>query len=80
MAKAKDKSKEESFEQLFSELESTVAKLEGGDLLLDESLVLFQRGMELAKKCGRLLDQAELRLKELVPHGDVIEVEDSEEE
>lgn len=63
MAKPKD----QSFEQLFSELETTVAKLEAGDLSLDESLALFQRGMELAKKCTELLDQAELRVKELVP-------------
>lgn len=65
MSKLKDKS--ESFENLFSELESIVAKLEAGDLSLDESLALFQRGMELSKKCGALLDSAELRIKQLVP-------------
>jgi exodeoxyribonuclease VII small subunit len=67
MAKQKEKSQDEPFEQLFSELEATVAKLEAGDLSLDESLALFQRGMELSKKCGALLDHAELRIKELVP-------------
>jgi exodeoxyribonuclease VII small subunit len=61
------KPKDPSFEQLFSELQSTVAKLEAGDLPLDESLALFQRGMELAKKCTEMLDQAEVRVKELVP-------------
>ena len=65
MPKQKDKS--ESFENLFSELESIVAKLEAGDLSLDESLALFQRGMELSKKCGAMLDTAELRIKQLVP-------------
>ena len=55
------------FEQLFSELESVVAKLEAGDLSLDESLALFQRGMELSKKCTEMLEKAELRIKELVP-------------
>ncbi|MCL4487907.1 MAG: exodeoxyribonuclease VII small subunit [Chloroflexi bacterium] len=64
------KTKEPSFEQLFSELEQTVSKLEAGDLSLDESLVLFQRGMELAKKCTEMLERAELRVKELAPHGD----------
>ncbi len=63
----KQKEKSESFENLFSELEATVAKLEAGDLPLDESLALFQRGMELSKKCGELLDQAELRIKQLAP-------------
>lgn len=61
------KSKEPSFEVLFKELEATVAKLEAGDLSLDESLALFQRGMELSKKCAEMLDRAELRIKELVP-------------
>jgi exodeoxyribonuclease VII small subunit len=60
----------ESFEQLFRELEATVGKLEAGDLSLDESLALFQRGMELSKRCGELLDHAELRIKELVPQAD----------
>jgi len=78
MPKAKEKS--ESFEQLFRELETTIAKLEAGDLPLDESLALFQRGMELAKQCGGLLDAAELRIKELVPHGAQIAVEDFDED
>jgi exodeoxyribonuclease VII small subunit len=67
MAKLREKPDGPSFEQLFRELEATVAKLEAGDLSLDESLALFQRGMELSKKCGALLDHAELRIKELVP-------------
>jgi exodeoxyribonuclease VII small subunit len=71
----------ESFEQFFRELEATVGKLEAGDLTLDESLALFQRGMELSKKCGELLDQAELRIKELVPQANgEVDVEDFEEE
>ncbi len=61
------KPKEQSFETLFSELEETVAKLEAGDLTLDESLALFQRGVELAKRCSDMLEKAELRIKELVP-------------
>ncbi|MCI0475811.1 MAG: exodeoxyribonuclease VII small subunit [Anaerolineales bacterium] len=77
---AKPKDKPESFESLFRELEATVAKLEAGDLSLDESLALFQRGMELAKKCGGMLDVAELRIKELVPHGEELVAEDFEEE
>ncbi len=63
------KAKPESFEKLFAELEETIAKLEAGDLSLDESLALYQRGMALAKQCGDLLDQAELRIKVLAPQG-----------
>ena len=76
----KPKDKPEPFESLFSELEATVAKLEAGDLSLDESLALFQRGMELAKKCGAMLDTAELRIKELVPRGEELVAEDFAEE
>ncbi len=81
MPKSREKSENQSFEQLFRELEATVAKLEAGDLSLDESLALFQRGMGLTKKCGELLDQAELHIKELVPQADgQVGAEDYEEE
>jgi exodeoxyribonuclease VII small subunit len=59
--------KEASFEQLFDELEKTVEQLEAGNLTLDESLALYERGMELAKQCGDRLDRAELRIRELAP-------------
>ena len=75
------KDSSESFEQLFHELQATVSKLEVGDLPLDESLALFQRGMELSKKCGEMLDQAELHIKELVPQANgEVDVEDFEED
>ncbi len=75
--------KDPSFEQLFEELETTVQKLEEGDLTLDESLALYERGMQLAKQCGEQLDRAELRIKELAPTldempGDETDVEDEE--
>ena len=76
----KPKDKPESFESLFRELETTVAKLEAGDLALDESLALFQRGMELSKKCGALLDAAELSIKELVPRGEELIAENFDED
>jgi exodeoxyribonuclease VII small subunit len=79
MAKEK-KDSFDSFEKLFSELEETVAKLEKGDLSLDESLALFQRGTELAKKCGEMLDRAQLRVKELAPRGEEVGVDEFEEE
>lgn len=72
----KSKDQPESFESLFRELQATVAKLEAGDLSLDESLALFQRGMELAQQCGALLDAAELRIKELVPQGEELIAQD----
>lgn len=59
--------KEPSFEELFQELEAAVDRLEAGNLPLDQALALYERGMELAKKCSAQLDRAELRIKELAP-------------
>ncbi len=55
-----------SFEEAFKELEDTVHRLEGGGLTLDESIALFERGMRLAKHCGQKLDEAELKVSQLV--------------
>ncbi len=59
--------KEASFEQLFEALEATVQKLEAGNLTLDESLALYEQGLQLAKQCNEQLDNAELRITELAP-------------
>lgn len=56
-----------SFEEAFQELENTVQRLEEGDLTLQESMALFERGMELVRYCGQLLDEAELKVKALLP-------------
>ncbi|RMF26105.1 MAG: exodeoxyribonuclease VII small subunit [Chloroflexi bacterium] len=54
-----------SFEQAFKELEQVVARLEGGDLTLEESIALFERGQQLAAYCGAKLDEAELRIRRI---------------
>ena len=64
-----------SFEDLYTELETTVEKLESGNLTLDEALALYERGMALAKQCGTMLDSAELRIQELAPAADILDVE-----
>jgi exodeoxyribonuclease VII small subunit len=56
-----------SFEEAFSELEEVVQQLEAGDLTLDQSMALFERGMTLATRCNAQLDAAELRVQQLVP-------------
>jgi exodeoxyribonuclease VII small subunit len=72
--------KDPSFEQLFQELEATVQKLEAGSLTLDESLALYEHGMQLARQCSERLDRAELRIRELAPatQGSLEEGEDEE--
>jgi exodeoxyribonuclease VII small subunit len=61
-----------SFEEAFAELEETVARLERGDLLLEESIELFERGQALAAHCNVHLDTAELKVRQLLPgsHGE----------
>jgi len=54
-----------TFEAAFAELEATVRRLESGDLSLDDSIALYERGMRLAKQCSQALDSAELRVQQL---------------
>jgi exodeoxyribonuclease VII small subunit len=67
MASKKTKATEdgEGFETLYKRLEESVAKLEGGNLSLEESLALYEEGMKLARQCQQLLQDAELRVTRL---------------
>ncbi len=58
-----------SFEQAFQELEKVVQQLEGGDLSLEQTLALFERGMVLAKLCESKLDEAEQKVTQLSAAG-----------
>jgi exodeoxyribonuclease VII small subunit len=58
-----------SFEEAYSQLEELVAKLESGDMSLEESVSLFERGKALAAHCQSLLDKAELRVKKINDDG-----------
>jgi len=55
-----------SFEEAFAELEETVRRLEAGELTLEESLALFERGQALAAHCQKKLDAAELKVEQLL--------------
>ena len=54
------------FEQSLAELEALVAKMEGGEQNLDESLRAFERGIALYRKCQAALEQADARVKLLL--------------
>lgn len=54
------------FEQDMQELESIVAQMEKGDLRLEDSLKLFERGTQLARSSRQSLDTAELRVRTLL--------------
>jgi len=54
------------FEHSLDELEQLVAKMEGGEMSLDESLASFERGIGLFRHCQQSLEQAELRVRLLL--------------
>ena len=54
------------FEQAMNRLEEIVSQLEEEELALDDSLKIFEEGMELSKFCYEKLNQAEQKLKKLV--------------
>jgi exodeoxyribonuclease VII small subunit len=54
-----------NYEAAFSELESIVDTLENEQRSLEESMTLFERGQALVKRCAELLDQAEMKVKQL---------------
>lgn len=60
-----------SFEAAYEELQGIVEKLESGELSLEESVNLFERGKQLSDHCQSVLDQAELRVNQLSDDGEV---------
>ena len=70
------KIEEMCYEEAFDELEKIVALLEDEQRTLDESMQLFERGQKLQARCAALLDEASLKIKQLV--GDVL-VEEADE-
>ena len=59
-----------TFEQLQSELEQIVGRLERGDVPVDEALELWRRGEELLRLCRERLATAEGRIEELAREAD----------
>lgn len=58
--------KEENFEAALKELEGIVEQLERGDLPLEKSLELFERGITLTRICQKRLDEAERKVEMLI--------------
>ena len=63
------------FEQAMKTLEEIVQQLEQEELSLDESLKIFEEGMELSKFCYDNLNQAEQKLKKIVKKDDGFQLE-----
>ncbi len=54
-----------TFEEALQQLERIVADLETGNLSLDDSIALFERGIRLAKDCGDRLADAKLKISRI---------------
>lgn len=59
----------EKFEEAFERLEEIVAKLESGDVALEESLGLYTEGMTLVKFCNDKLSTAREKIEKLAAEG-----------
>ena len=55
-----------SFEQAMDKLEQIVARLESGDVPLEQAIELFQEGMKLSQLCGQKLEQVERKIEILM--------------
>ena len=60
------KKDEENFEKLMNELEDITNKLENEKLPLEDSVKLFEKGIEISKKCNEKLENAEKRISILL--------------
>lgn len=74
-----DKNKPVDFEKTLAKLEQIIARLEEGDLPLEESVKQFEQGMALLKDCQRTLNQAEQKVKVLIEKNRSFQTEDFEE-
>lgn len=74
--------KDMSFERALKELEQIVGRLERGDVELEESITIYERGEALKQHCDRLLKQAEAKVERLTlgPSGEPSGVEPFENE
>ena len=57
--------KDMTFERALKELESIVGRLERGDVELEESIAIYERGEALKDHCDRLLKQAEAKVEKI---------------
>ena len=65
------------FESSLKELESIVKKLEDENINLEDSVKSFEAGINLVKECQKQLEEAELKVKELLDDGTTEELENS---
>ena len=64
-----------NFETSLKKLEQIIAKLEDGDISLEESVKSFEEGIGLVKECQKQLSVAELKVKKLLDSGDTLDLD-----
>ncbi len=55
----------QKYEELVAELKDIVRRIEEGDLSLEESIALYERGIDLIGECEKILETAEMRISRL---------------
>ena len=65
--------KELTFEEALAQLQKIIAELEEGDGSLETDLARYEEGMKLITFSTQLLDNAELRVQELLPSGEEVD-------
>lgn len=59
-----------SFEDALRALEDIVRKLEGGEVPLDSSIALYERGEKLRQHCQARLDAAQMKIEQIIAGAD----------
>ena len=72
---SRQKAGEENFESALKSLEEIVQKLEEGNLSLDDSLKLFEEGIQLSRFCTKKLSEAEKKVEKLTKIGEEFKLE-----
>lgn len=63
-----------NFEESMEKLEQIATELEKGELSLEESLIKFEEGMQLSKKCSEIIENAEKKITILLQkEGNIVE-------
>ena len=62
--------KNKSLEEIFSDLEQTIKKMEEGEISLEESFQLYHQGMDMLKACNSKIDKVEKKMLLLDEEGE----------
>lgn len=67
--------KEETLEEVFTQLESVIKTMEQGDVSLEETFDLYHKGMNMLKSCNDKIDKVEKKMLILDDKGEAHEFE-----